>query len=39
MSQTSISVSIHATINAINRIMEHWIQFPTNRRKQLIKQE
>ncbi|XP_039302812.1 putative nuclease HARBI1 [Solenopsis invicta] len=27
MSQTSISVSIHATINALNRIMGQWIQF------------
>ncbi|XP_029159550.1 putative nuclease HARBI1, partial [Nylanderia fulva] len=29
MSQTSISISIHATINALNSIMGHWIQFPT----------
>ncbi|KYN17310.1 Putative nuclease HARBI1 [Trachymyrmex cornetzi] len=40
MSQTSISVSIHATVNALNNIMGHWIQFPTtDRRKQEIKQE
>ncbi|KYN21869.1 Putative nuclease HARBI1 [Trachymyrmex cornetzi] len=40
MSQTSISVSIHATVNALNNIMGHWIQFlTTDRRKQEIKQE
>ncbi|XP_039302948.1 putative nuclease HARBI1 [Solenopsis invicta] len=40
MSQTSIFVSIHATIYALNRIMGQWIQFPTTkRRKQQIKRE
>ncbi|XP_024867004.1 putative nuclease HARBI1 [Temnothorax curvispinosus] len=40
MSQTSISVFIHATINAFNRIMGQWIKFPTSdRRKQQIKEK
>ncbi|XP_029156184.1 putative nuclease HARBI1 [Nylanderia fulva] len=40
MCQTSISVAIHATVNAINTVMERWIKFPiSNRRKQEIKEE
>ncbi|EZA50973.1 hypothetical protein X777_10601 [Ooceraea biroi] len=34
MSRTSISVSIHATINALNRIMGQWIHFPTSNRRE-----
>ncbi|XP_046736565.1 putative nuclease HARBI1 [Diprion similis] len=29
MSQTSLSCSLHATVNALNNVMDNWIRFPT----------
>lgn len=30
MSQTSVSRCLHATVNALNNVMNNWIRFPVN---------